>query len=756
MLRSMRALPAALLTACAALPGAPLAQAQQAQTAQVAPLCPAPTGVVAAEVQRPARLAGAVPDRPDAPAPSDIDITSDAAKLGVDGDAALSGNVRVRQGDRELRAERVEYDAGRNAFSVSGSVEYRDPVVRVRGRDGEYGEAVGARFERAEFELPQRPARGTAGRMRIEVDGVIDLEGVTFTTCPTGDDAWRIAAHDIRLDTRRRTGTGRHAQVQFKGVPILYLPYISFPLGSERKTGFLFPNLGQSTRSGAQLTVPWYWNLRTNVDLTLEPTFYQRRGLDLGIEARWLLERQVGQLRANLLPGDDLAGRDRTRLRLDHRADFADNWRLRIAAEDVGDTAWFEDFAQGPEGTSVAFVERVAEIAYRNEFWRLRGEFQQFQTIDRDLPLDERPYARLPRLLAAGAWNFGPNGVLAVSLDAELVNFDRSVGVTGWRVDAAPTLGFDLRGAGFFLRPSAGWRYTRYALDDVAPGADDEPERSMPFAALDAGLVFERAAGMRGQRRVTLEPRLLYLYTPFREQDALPIFDTARPDLNVVQLFSTNRFVGADRVGDANQVSVGLTTRLFDSRTQSQFLAATLGQAFYLETPRVVLPGEPPASRRRSDLVGQLALAPYRDWSVDLGFQWNPQESRHERSQVRLQYRPDAERVMNFAYRFQRERLEQGEVSGAWPIGKRWNLFARLVYDLEADQSLERFAGLEYRACCWRLRAVARRFVSSRTGERDTGIYLQLELNGLASVGTPADAFLERAIRGYATSTLNY
>lgn len=755
----MRALPAALLIACAALPGAPPSRAQQSdeQTAeaapQAAPLCPAPTGVVAAQVRRPS---AAPPVDATSPASSDIETTSDEAMLGIDGNATLSGGVRVLQGNRELRAERVEYDAKRNAFRVRGSVEYRDPVVRARGVDGDYAQAAGARFERAEFELPQRPARGTAGSMRVDVNGVIDLEGVTFTTCPQGDDAWRIEARDITLDTRKRAGTGRRAQVQFKGVPILYLPYISFPLGSERKSGFLFPNLGQTTRSGAQLTVPWYWNLRPNIDLTLEPTLYQRRGLDLAVEARWLFQRQVGQLHVNLLPGDDLADRDRTRLRLDHRADFAENWRLRIAAEDVGDSAWFEDFAQGPEGTSIAFVERIAEVSYRDEFWRVRGEFQQFQTIDRELALDERPYARLPRLLAAGAWNFGPNGLLSVGLESEIVNFDRSLGVTGWRFDATPTLGLDLGGAGFFVRPSAGWRYTRYALDDAAPGADDAPERSLPFAALDAGLVFERAAGARAQRRVTLEPRLLYLYTPFRDQDALPIFDTARPDLNIVQLFSTNRFIGADRVGDANQVSVGLTTRLFDARTQGQFLAATLGQTFYFETPRVVLPGEPPSARRRSDIVGELSLAPYRNWSLDLALQWNPQEARHERSQWRLQYRPDAERVLNFAYRFQRQRLEQGEISGAWPIGQRWNLFARVVYDLQSDQALERFAGLEYKACCWRLRAVARRFVSSRTGERDTGLYLQLELNGLASVGTPADAFLERAIRGYATSNLTY
>jgi LPS-assembly protein len=749
----MRPFPAAVLLACAALPGTAALRAQQAEAvAELPRICPLPTGAVAAEVRRPpAEPAATAPA-----APADIEISSDNALLGVDGNATLSGDVRVTQGDRELRADSVEYDAKRNAFTVKGSVEYRDPVVRARGLSGDYAQSEGASFEGAEFELPQRPARGTAGQMQVGLDGVIELERVTFTTCPRDDDSWRIEASDIALDTRRRVGTGRSAQVQFKGVPILYLPYISFPLGSERKSGFLFPNLGQTTRSGAQLTVPWYWNVRPNVDVTLEPTLYQRRGFDLGGEARWLFERQTGTLRFNLLPGDDLAGADRTRLRLDHRADFADNWRLRIAAEDVSDSAWFEDFAQGPEGTSIAFVERLAEVSYRDEFWRAKAEFQQFQTIDAGLPADERPYARLPRLLANGAFNFGPNGLLSLGIESEIVNFDRPVGVTGWRVDAAPTLGLDLRGPGFYLRPSAGYRYTRYALEHTAAGTDDAPTRSMPFAALDAGLVFERDSGSRAQRRITLEPRLLYLYTPFRDQDALPIFDTARPDLNIVQLFSTNRFIGADRVGDANQVSVGVTTRLFDGRTQGQFLAATFGQTFYFETPRVVLPGELPSARRRSDVVAQLALAPYRNWSVDMGLQWNPQSNDQERSQLRLQYRPDAERVVNFAYRFQRDRLEQGEVSGAWPIGKRWNLFARMVYDLQDNQSLERFAGLEYKACCWRLRAVARRFVSSRTGERDTGIYLQLELNGLASVGTPADAFLERAIRGYSTTGLTY
>jgi len=264
--------------------------------------------------------------------------------------------------------------------------------------------------------------------------------------------------------------------------------------------------------------------------------------------------------------------------------------------------------------------------------------------------------------------------------------------------------------------------------------------------------VFERTAGSRSQRRVTLEPRALYLYAPFREQSDLPLFDTGLPDLNLVQLFRANRYVGADRVNDANQVSFGLTSRLFNADTGAQYLAASFGQAYYFEKPRVVLPDEPVATRDTSDFIAQVSLSAYKNWNVEAGIQWNPEDTRSERSQFRLQYRPDGERVLNLSYRAQRDRLEQTEVSGAWPIGKRWNAYARAVYSLRDSQMLERFAGFEYRACCWRLRAVARRSVSNREGTQESSFYLQLELNGLASVGD-ADAFLEHTIRGYSPET---
>ena len=373
-------------------------------------------------------------------------------------------------------------------------------------------------------------------------------------------------------------------------------------------------------------------------------------------------------------------------------------------------------------------------------------------TIDwHSIAEEDRPYARTPRLLASGDWDTA-NGRLDYGFDAEVVNFDRDLGVTGWRLDVAPRAGLDWSGAGYFVRPSAGFRYTQYSLEDQAPGTDGSPTRSLPYATLDAGLVFERSTGSHGQRLLTLEPRALYLYTPFRDQADLPLFDTGLPDLNLVQLFRTNRYVGADRVNDANQIAMGFTSRLLDADSGAQYLAVSVGQTYYFEKPRVVLPDEPPATRDSSDFIAQVSLTAYKNWNIDAGVQWNPEDDRSERSLVRLQYRPSGERVMNLAYRAQRDRIEQVDASAAWPLGRRWNAFARYVYSFFDSKTLDEFAGFEYKACCYKLRAVARRSVN-REGDTEGSFYLQLELNGLASVGSSADAFLERTIRGYSRET---
>ena len=700
------------------------------------------------QIGQPAAPAGEARGKPAAD-DGHIDVTSDQATLGVDGNATLTGNVVLRQGEREIRAHEVQYDAHDTSVSTAGHIDYSDPLVHVTGGGGSYSAAAGAEFKSAQFALRQRAARGAAREMTLTPQGVIRLRGVMFTTCPANDTSWQLRADSIMLDTRNRLGTGSAAQVRFMGVPLIYLPWVSFPLGNERKSGFLFPGIGNTSSSGLQLSVPYYWNIAPNADFTFQPIEYSKRGPDLGGELRFLTPGQHGELDWNYLPHDSDFGGYRSRVRLTDVAELPDDLRLGVNAENVSDTRYFEDFSQGPEGASTAFVERRATLSYRGPHWSIDGEAQQYQTIDYTLAITDRPYARVPRIAVSADYRLGAAQLVRYGFDSELVDFQRATGVTGWRADITPVIALDLTGPGYFMRPALAWRATQYQLDNLAPGEARSPSRTVAIASFDTGLVFERDA--RGDRKLTLEPRVLYLNVPYRNQDQLPVFDSALPDLNPVELFRTNRYVGADRVSDADQVSAGVTSRLLDAHDGRQFLAATLGQTYYFETPRVTLPGELPTTEKRSNFVAQLAVTAFRHWSADAGVQWDPQTQSSERTQVNLQYKSASDSVINLGYRYERAVFEQVELSGAWPIRSRWNVFVRDVYSLRDHTGLERFAGFEYRACCWRARLGARRYVNSHDSSRpqETGIWLQLELAGLASVGSASDASLTETIRGY-------
>ena len=713
-------------------------------------MCPGPLGRATLESLAPAGPpASRRPLVTPVPKDTPIDVSSDRARIGVNGETTLSGNVHVQQGDRQIDAQDAQYDPRSTAIAVNGTMTYRDPSMIVTGTSGHYSAAEGATFGAAEFQLLERGARGSADSLMLSPDGVVKLSHVRFTTCSPVETAWEIKASDITLDTRTRVGTGHSARIELGGVPIMYLPWISFPLSSDRKSGFLFPTLGHTTRSGIEVSAPYYWNIRPNADLTFEPTIYTRRGIDVSGEFRFLTRNQRGELDAHFLPDDDITHTDRSLVTLRDVVNLPADFRLTLDAANVSDPGYFEDFAQGPSSTSVAFVERLARLSYRDENWRLTADLQQFQTIDQQLDLSERPYARLPRLTADGNFSYGALRWLQYGFTSELVNFDRATGVTGWRLDAEPQVGLDVEGPGYFVRPDVAWRVTSYELSHETPGVDASPTRTLPIASFDTGLVFERPSGGGDARTLTLEPRVLYLYTPYRKQDDLPLFDTGIPDLNLVELFRTNRYVGADRVGDANQVSVGVTSRLLDAHDGSQYISATLGQTYYFTTPRVRLPEEPAIERETSDLVAQLDVTAFRHWNADLGIVWDPSQSRSERAQAGLQYRPDNDRVANIGYRFQRDSLQQIETSAAWPLTDHWKAYGRFVYSLQDHNSLDRFLGVEYGGCCFKVRVIGRRYVSTRTGQKDTGIYLQLELAGLASVGSQADTFLQDEIRGY-------
>lgn len=711
------------------------------------PCAPPPTAARAATPTIPSLTAAR------AGATGPITVTTAGAEVADGGQAELKGPVTVRQGDRTLTATSATYDSANQSFDVAGNVVYHDPQLTVSGAAAQYQSGGGGRFQNADFEIPARPARGHAASIAVDADGKLELDRVDYTACPADHRDWVLHAKRIDIDQAAQQGLGRNVRLDFMSVPILYLPVISFPVGDARKSGFLFPEFGQSGRNGFGLAAPYYWNLAPNYDATLTPGYLSKRGATFGTEFRFLTDNSRGELHNDWVPHDSSAGRERDLFKFTERTDFTSRLRFDTNLSYASDTAYFEDFGQGPEGTSVTYLSRSARLTFLDSHWLLTGLAEQYQPIDAlfftTLPDGTRPYipyTRAPQLTVNGRWNEGTGPGFEVR--GEAVNFTRDTGVQGLRYDLEPTASWTFRAPGAFLIPALGFRTTHYSLRDD-PGADTTPSFSAPIATLDTGLTFERSSGSLLQ---TFEPRALYTYIPYRDQSTLPIFDTGLPDLNLIQLFRTQRYVGGDRLGDANQLAFGATTRYVDLASGRQLLSATLGQIYYFTPPRVLLPTETTAPAKTSDIITQVDIAAYKHWNVSLGEQWDPHTQRSDLSEVRVQYKPTWDRVANLGYRYRRGLLDQVDGSFAWPIAHSWNVYARHVYSLRDRAAIESLGGFEYQACCWRLRLVARRYVSSFTGTRDTGISLQLELNGLSSVGERADAFLGRSIRGYSAT----
>jgi LPS-assembly protein len=670
------------------------------------------------------------------------------AALGDNPTASMSGGVLLRRGNRLAGAETASYDPLQRALHLGGGVRYEDPDSLILSDSAEFAYESGRiRFEGAEFEVGQDNARGAASVLEINQDGRLQLVDVSYTTCPPDSNDWIIEAGEIELDTRSGVGKARGARLRFQGVTILYTPYLSFPITDARKSGILTPEIGSTGRSGNEISVPYYWNIAENYDATFIPRLLTDRGLQIGTEFRYLFQNSGGELEVEYLPDDNKFNDNRHHLRFEHQTLFANGWRNQIDVRDVSDDQYFEDLGGSLSISSITHLNRSLAFDYVGENWSLLGRVQEYQTIDSAILPEDEPYQRLPQIYARGYW---PDNVLglAYGLDAEMVYFDRDVGVTGWRFNAAPELTLPIVKPGWFVTPAASVDFTQYVLDNTVVGQDEEPNRTVPIASLDAGLHLERLMKSEERRVQTLEPRLLYVHVPFREQSGLPVFDTIEPDLNLVQLYRKNRFLGVDRIADTDQLSIGVTSRIIDVNTGRELMSATIGQALYLSKQGVTLPGEPPVVFDSSDYIAEVRFLIYDNLNFDVGHQWS-KDGGTTQSEARLQYRPRSNKILNLAYRFRRQSLEQGDISWSWPLSQSWNFVGRYNFSFRDDEVLEQFYGLEYESCCWGLRLVSRRYISTRDGTRDSSFGLQLVLKGMTSVGTKADRLLERGILGY-------
>jgi len=685
-------------------------------------------------------------------------LEADGAELFPDRrEVRLYGNAVVLEEGHRLEADEIRYQEASGRAEAHGHLLLQQPGLLASADSGVLArETEQGRFEGVEFRLPALRARGHAEVAELLGRDLSRYQGIRYSSCPPGQDDWLLEAGRLEIDHAEGSGTAHDAKLSFMGVPLLYTPWITFPVGDQRKSGLLPPILGHSSEAGFDLRLPYYFNLAPNYDATLTPRLTSERGLLLGGEFRYLTPSQQGESHAELLPHDLAATGDTPELRgaFAHRGNgqLAPGWRFDLDYNWISDDRYLEELGGGGVEGRQRHLERRGDLVYAGAGWGLLGRVQGFQTIDPALAPGARPYARLPQLLAELN---RPNQAFGLTyhLRGEYVHFERASGVTGERLDLQPAISLPLRRSWGFLTPKLSARYTGYQLEGQPAGWADDPSRRLPSFSLDGGLFFDRdAEWFGGPVRQTLEPRLFYLYTPYERQDRLPLFDSAAFDFSFANLFRDNRFAGSDRVGDANQLTTALTSRTLAPDTGEELFRASLGQILYFRDRAVQLGDQPLADSQSSALVGELAARLGQHWNARAGLQWDPHAEGQatESSSLLLQYHDDRERLLNLGYRYQQGLLEQTDLSGRLPLGKRIYAVGRWSYSLADTQTLDLFGGLEFGACCWTARALARRYVNDVADEPSNAFYLQLELTGLTRLGDRLDSFLEKGILGYA------
>lgn len=694
-----------------------------------------------------------IPQRPPFEAgdddPETIDATADEAELVRGERSVMRGDVLAQRRGMLVRSDVLTYDEAQSLLEAEGDVRLWEDGLYLSGDAAQVQlDTDETTLEAADFLLEERHARGDAQRIVITDSELLRAKRASYTTCDPEAEAWKLTATSVKLDNVNKVGTAWNALVRFKSIPIFYSPYLRFPLSDERKTGFLTPQVGVTDETGFEGAVPFYWNIAPNLDATFTPRGMTRRGALLGAQFRYLTRTSDGVLGGEYMP-EDLERREwRGALNFRHTTRFTHRLRGDVKYEAVSDDEYLEELGTDLSIASTSFLEQRANVNYSGRGWWARVRANRFQTIDKTVADEDEPYARLPQLLLSTSLP-ERNRRLNLGLYGELVNFERDTGPAGVRADLRSTLSMPWRTPGTFFVPGASLRYTSYSLRDDADFEDDQPDRLIPTASVDGGLFFERglSLGRRGFVH-TLEPRLYYLYTPFENQTDLPVFDTGQFTFSFSQLFREDRFSGADRVGDANQLTVALTSRLLTAGGGQELARLSLGQIRFFRDRKVNLPDDPAQTESGSPLVAELSTR-LADWRLLGALQWDPADTRTDRGTASVRYQPGPGRVLNLSYRFIHDTLEQTDVSLRWPLGDRWGLLGRWNYALPEKRTMEAVAGLEYESCCWALRAVARRFVNDIDAGANNAFFLQLELKGLAGLDPGAEALAERSVPGY-------
>ncbi|OCX97010.1 MAG: LPS biosynthesis protein [Pseudomonas sp. K35] len=746
--------------------------------------------------------------------------------------ATLAGDVLLRQGSIQVEADEASLHQLENRGELTGNVRFRDRDALLVGDRAEiFLDSGEAKVENAEYVVHSGKVRGSAQYAKREETAIIRLKDGTYTSCEPGENSWHLQGNNVTLNPATGFGSATNVTLRVKDVPVFYTPYIHFPIDDRRQSGFLAPSIGSSSDTGLSLQTPYYFNLAPNFDATLYPHLMTDRGLLMEGEFRYLTRSSEGQFGAAYLDdsNDDRELQSeyedqRWMYSWQNRTGLDSRWLAEVDYTDLSDPYYFQDLDTNLDIDQPDHLDQRGTLTYRGNTYTARLNMHAYE---RATVADITPYERLPQLTLDGRLPFQPGG-LNFAYKTEFVSFQRSLrdgnfinedgnpeqwyddrlrGLTraeGERIHLEPGVSLPLNWSWGFLKPSLKYAYTQYDLDLDDRGQstlanyesfDSSQNRSVPIFSVDSGLYFDRDTQWFGKDyRQTLEPRLFYLYVPEEDQDDIPLFDTGESSFSYSSLWRENRFSGKDRIGDANQVSLGVTSRWVEPNGfERQRLS--IGQAFYFEDRKVQLRGID--YRTRSNATAD--VSPYaleymyrynRDWLFTSTFNWDPDSHSTRSGSAMWHYQPadNPGKIVNVGYRYRNDtmrfdqatgewtyggdygtpgtpeyikdyyKINQHDFSVIWPIVPQWSVIARWQHDYSRSRTLEAFGGFEYDSCCWKLRLINRYWIDydetslnpDRNDEPDNGIFLQIVLKGLGGVvGNATETFLDEGIQGY-------
>jgi len=698
-----------------------------------------------------------------------LDLAADHVEGYANGEVEAIGHAELRRDGTTVRADRLRYAQDSDEVEAFGDVhllragdEISGPRLRMRTSDSiGIMESPTFRLAPRQRASSARPVEtyGHADAMRLETDNRVRITEGHFTTCKPGQPGWEIIAGDLELDFNRDIGRARNARFAFLGVSTPPVGYAEFSLNDNRKSGFLPPTFapvsGVQGKTGYDIAVPFYWNIAPNYDATITTRYMQQRGVQFQNLGRYLLPWNRGELTAEVLPSDRQLETRRWGLNWQHYLGAPGGWSGNINYNRVSDDNYLRDLSGAIVLTSQTTIPQEAALNYfGGGWWNATVHVQQFQVLQDATNSVVTPYKRMPQVL----FNIpgSPLGPFDAMFNGEFVRFEHPTQLNGLRSYAYPQLALPMIAPAAFFTPKIGVHYTRYDLDQLTPDTPTIMTRSVPIASVDTGVFLERNAKFRNRDIVqTVEPRLYYLYVPYRDQSAIPVFDTGVADFNYAQIFSENYYSGWDRISDANQLTAALTSRIILPETGQEALRGIVGQRFYFKDQEVSLPGAPLRSGTASPYLLGLSGTVWPKWTLEAASQLDAQTRQTERLNTGLRYQPEPGKTLSLGYRYTAasltvdgNELRQTDISLQWPIGGGWYAVGRYNRDIKTGKSLERLGGLEYNAGCWILRVAGQRFPIP-SGGTATAYFLQLEFDGFSKVGmSPLETF-KRNIPGY-------